>query len=406
MQHRRIIKRGPIVVATQEDGSMDPSSTSTQGLFLDDTRFLSLFQVLLNGVKPVLMGSSEEILFEASFMFTNPELPGVAARSLGVIQHNTIQDSQVQVAINLSNWSMKTAEFELSIEVATDFFDSFEARGVKRLKRGDLHEPRATDNRVFLEYVGLDGVTRTTTIEVKPAMQRFEEHAMYFPVTLEPNERKDIEICISMHQRATKDVKQGRAPELAHASKPGWFDDVTTITTSNASVNAVIRRSIDDLQVLMLEFEDGWVPAAGLPRFAVPFGRDSLITGLQTLVWNPHLSRDVLRFLAHRQGKEENPWNYEQPGKIMHEMHTGELARLKEVPFGLFYGSVDSTPLFLVLGGEYVRWTGDMALYRELEPHFDAAWKWIDDYGNIDGSGYVQYQAHTPPKLSTAALTV
>jgi glycogen debranching enzyme len=156
----------------------------------------------------------------------------------------------------------------------------------------------------------------------------------------------------------------------------------------------------------MTEFPDDWVPAAGLPRFAVPFGRDSLITGLQTLMWNPHIARSVLRFLARRQGQTDSDFNYEQPGKIMHELHTGELARLKAVPFGQFYGSVDSTVLFLVLGGEYIRWTDDLGLYHELKENFERAWEWIDKYGDIDGSGYVQYKAHTPPRVSTAALTV
>jgi glycogen debranching enzyme len=114
----------------------------------------------------------------------------------------------------------------------------------------------------------------------------------------------------------------------------------------------------------------------------------------------------VLYFLAKTQGKTENPWNYEQPGKIMHEMHTGELARLKEIPFGLFYGSVDSTPLFLILAGEYIRWTQDMKIYHDLKPNLEAAWSWITNYGYIDGSGYLQYKAHTPPKMSSAALTV
>jgi glycogen debranching enzyme len=406
MQHRRIIKRGPIVLATHEDGSMDPSSPSSQGLFLDDTRFLSLFQVLLNGVQPVLMGSSEEILFEASFIFTNPELPGVAARDLGLQQHNRIEDSAVKIELSVLNWSLKQAELELSIEVGADFFDSFEARGVKRLRRGTLKEPKAEDKRVTLEYEGLDDVIRTTTIEVSPAMERFDDQAMYFHLQLEPAETKAVEVCVSMRQRAVKGAHLGQEPERVRAAKPSWFDESSSITTSNASVNAILARSIADLQVLLMEYEDGWVPAAGLPRFAVPFGRDSLITGLEALMWNPHISRDVLRFVAHRQGKEENPWNYEQPGKIMHEMHTGELARLKEVPFGLFYGSVDSTVLFLVLGGEYLRWTGDYELYQELEKNFDAAWKWIDEFGCIDGSGYVQYKAHTPPRLSSAALTV
>jgi glycogen debranching enzyme len=406
VQHRRIIKRGPVVFAAQEDGSLDPSSPSTQGLFFADTRYLSTFRMLLNGLQPILMGSSEEILFESSFIFTNPQLSGVPERALGILQRNTIEADAVDIVLTTVNWSLAPVEFEVSIDVDCDFFDSFEARGVKRLKRGDLKRPRFEDDCVRLEYIGLDGVVRTTTIAVTPKMNRFADGRMYFDISLKAGKRTSLQLNIKLAQHAAAGSSTARGPLVSSSPKPPWFDSCTTLVTSNASVNAVIRRSIDDLEVLMTEFPDDWVPAAGLPRFAVPFGRDSLITGLQTLMWNPRIARGVLRFLAKRQGVTESEFNYEQPGKIMHELHTGELAHLKAVPFGLFYGSVDSTVLFLVLGGEYIRWTDDLDLYHELKDNFDRAWEWVDKYGDIDGSGYVQYKAHTPPRVSTAALTV
>lgn len=406
MQHRRIIKQGPVVLATREDGSMDPSAPSSQGLFLADTRYLSRFQIRVNDLVPLLLGSSEEILFESAYLQTNPDLTGIPAHSIGILQHNKIAEGAVQIDITLANWSLETIELDVSIEVDCDFFDSFEARGVKRLVRGQIMTPRTTANSVRLEYVGLDHVTRATEITTDPPMHRFTDKRMYFPVSIETNERTKIRLDLKLIEQAPEGVSLQPEPRVARVPKPDWFDQATRITTSDPLVNTILRRSVDDLEVLLIEFPDAWVPAAGLPRFSAPFGRDCLITGLETLAWNPVLSRNVLRFLAHRQGREDNPWNYEQPGKIMHEMHTGELARLKEVPFGLFYGSVDATPLFLVLGAEYLRWTGDLDLYRELQPHFQAAWEWIDKYGDIDGSGYVQYQAHTPPAVSSAALTV
>ncbi|MGI8824059.1 MAG: amylo-alpha-1,6-glucosidase [Chloroflexota bacterium] len=406
MQHRRIIKQGPVVLASNEDGSMDSSAPSSQGLFLEDTRYLSTFQIRIDGALPLLLGSSEEILFEASFLQTNPDLPNLSARGIGLLQKNTINDGAVRIDLTVANWSREPQSVEISIEVGSDFFDFFEARGVKRLKRGEMRQPEATADGVKLEYLGLDHVLRTTHIAVDPPMTRFDQSRMYFQLEIGVNDRKGIGLSVTLKEEAEERVSLQPAPEITRHPKPPWFDDCTRTTLSNARVEAILQRSIDDLEVLLTEFPEGWVPAAGLPRFGVPFGRDSLITGLETLVWNHHLSRDVLRFLAARQGKENNPWNYEQPGKIMHEMHTGELARLKEVPFGLFYGSVDATPLFLVLGAEYIRWTGDLELFRELKPNFEAAWTWIDEYGDIDGSGYVQYQAHTPPKLSSAALTV
>jgi len=407
VQHRRIIKQGPVSLATREDGSMDPSGPSSQGLFLGDTRFLSTFQVRLNDVDLVLVGSSEEILFEASYLQTNQALSDIPPRGIGILQHNTIEEGAVRIAVTLANWAVKPVAVELSVEVDSDFYDSFEARGVKRLKRGQLKEPVCTADTLRLEYVGLDNITRVTEINVNPPMARFTDRRLYFPIKLEVAERKMVTLEIKLIEKAGDDVMRLQPePEIAKQPKPQWFDEGSTMQTSNNTVNTILQRSLNDLEVLLIEFPGCWVPAAGLPRFGVPFGRDCLLTGLETLLWNPTMSRDILRFLAKTQGKEENPWNYEQPGKIMHEMHTGELARLNEIPFGRFYGSVDSTPLFLAVGAEYIRWTGDLDLYHELKPHFDAAWKWIDHYGNIDGSGYIQYQAHTPPKMSTAALTV
>lgn len=409
MQHRRIIKRGPVVLATTENGSIDPSSVSTQGLFLGDTRYLSLFKIRLNGVEPVLLGSSEEALFESSHLQTNPELTDLPARALGVVQHNRLEDGVVVIEIRLINWALKPVDFELSLDLDSDFFDSFETRGVMRVKRGDVMPPNVTPERLELSYVGLDGVRTRTEIGVSPAMARFEDRKMYFPISLDTENRTRTTIRLELH--LTVEAPEGEELPAGPLTMTGdarceWFDAGTQIETSNSDVQAILHRSFEDLEILLTRFPEGWVPAAGLPRFAVPFGRDSLFTGLQTLIWNPELARSVLRFLASRQGKEENPWNYEQPGKIMHEMHTGELARLKEVPFGLFYGSVDSTVLYLLLGAEYVQWTGDLDLYHELKPSFQAAWGWIDNYGDIDGSGYVQYQAHTPPRASSAALTV
>jgi len=413
MQHRRIIKEGPIVLATSEDGSMDPGAMASQGIFLGDTRFLSTFQLRLNGCEPILLGSTEQDLFVVAYLFSNPALDGIPERSLGILQQNRLQErtgglADVHANIALLNWSLDTVELEVSIELSSDFFDSFEARGVHRLKRGQILEADVGQDSVTLAYVGLDGVRDSTRIRANPPMAAFKDSCMLFPVKLTANARTEIhlEFTLASDTQHATEALAGPQPEITGRRTPPWFDRATKIAVANDVFDEILHRSINDLEALLTEFPNAWVPAAGLPRFAVPFGRDAIITGLQTLSWNPALSRDVLRFLADRQGKEENPWNYEQPGKIMHEMHTGELARLREIPFGLFYGSVDSTPLFLVLGAEYLRWTQDLEWFRQLKPSFDAAWQWIDRYGDIDGSGYIQYAAHTPPKASSAALTV
>jgi len=406
MQHRRIIKQGPIVLATNEDGSMDPTSASSQGLFRADTRYLSTFRLRINDSIPLLLGSTEEDLYQASFLQTNDQVGSLSARGVGILQRNSISGDCVRIEVTLANWSLKPVSIELSMEVDSDFFDSFEARGVKRLKRGEVFPAEVSAKSVKLRYLGLDKVTRTTEIRTTPDMRSYDSKCMRFCLDVGLNERKTVTLELQLHEEPEDGIGIQASPEIAAHPTPDWFSNSAHITVDNARISAVLDRSVEDLQTLLMEFPEGWVPAAGLPRFGVPFGRDSIITAIETLMWNPRMAHDTLRFLAARQGKENNPWNYEQPGKIMHEMHTGELARLKEVPFGLFYGSVDATPLFLVLAGEYIRWTSDLDLYHGIEENLEAAWEWIDKYGQIDGSGYIQYQAHTPPELSSAALTV
>src|SRR5581483_5953315 len=257
-----------------------------------------------------------------------------------------------------------------------------------------LLDPEVSKDSVTLGYVGLDNVKDTTVVKSDPPMDRFENSRLRYDMRMKGNERQTIhlEFRLCSDSMEADEPLASPQPEITGERVPPWFQEATTIVADDQVVTEIMTRSIDDLEALITEFPNAWFPCAGLPRFAVPFGRDGIFTALETIAWNPAVARDVLIFLAERQGKEENPWNYEQPGKIMHEMHTGELARLREVPFGLFYGSVDSTPLFLVLGAEYIRWTQDLELFRKLKPHFDAAWRWTETYGDIDGSGYIQYQ--------------
>jgi glycogen debranching enzyme len=406
MEHRRIIKQGGIVVCSQEDGSMDPAAANSQGLYFSDTRFLSKFQLYLNGLKPRLLGSTEESLFHAVFLHTNPDLTDLPTRSLGIRQETKVEAGVVTFQIGVINWTMRPAEVELSIEIDADFWDSFEARGVKREQRGQSFDPQATANTLEMKYVGLDHATRTTRIETTTDMARYDQGRMHFPLQIEPHAYAIIELRVVCTIDAVEGADHAYTPVLSGPVAPDWFDNATGVKFSNRIIQQIHDRSVEDLRILITEFPGLWAPAAGLPRFAVPFGRDSLFTSIETLCWNPRIAHDVLYFLSAVQGKEENPFTYEQPGKIMHELHTGELARLKEIPFGLFYGSVDSTALFLMAAAEYIAWTGDLDLYHDLKPNFDAAWKWISDYSNIDGSGYVQYKAHTAPKMRSAALTV
>src|SRR5436305_3903161 len=197
MEHRRIIKQGAIVFATHEDGSIDPIGSFSQGLFVGDTRFLSHFKIYLNGLKPQLMGSSEEELHRSGFLHTNPDLTGVPARSIGVAQRNSIEDGVVTIWLLLSNRTVQQVDFDLSIELDADFYDSFETRGVKRQKRGRTFDVETTNSSLKMQYVGLDGARRSTQVEIDPAMDRMENDRLIFPVSLGPDAISTITLKIT-----------------------------------------------------------------------------------------------------------------------------------------------------------------------------------------------------------------
>ena len=196
--------------------------------------------------------------------------------------------------------------------------------------------PSLTRGILSMEYIGLDNVKRITRIVSDRPVDRFEDGKLVFDLDLSPNSRTDTTISIDCRTEVPAGTAEMYGPRSTGALQPPWFNEATRLEVGNRVVRRVLARGMEDLRILMTEFPDLWVPSAGLPRFAVPFGRDSLFTGLETLIWNPRILHDVLRFLAHVQGKEENEFNYEQPGKILHEMHTGELANLRAIPFGRF----------------------------------------------------------------------
>ncbi len=183
------------------------------------------------------------------------------------------------------------------------------------------------------------------------------------------------------------------------ASYHEWLSSCTKVFTNNEFFNAMIERSLSDIRLLMIDSEAGRFVTAGAPWFNCLFGRDSIITSLQMLAFNPQIARNTLRLLARWQGKEIDGWRDEEPGKILHELRTGEMASLDEIPMNPYYGTIDATPLFLVLAGEYVAWTGDLELISELEPNLRTALEWLDNYGDADKCGYVEYCKRSPKGL-------
>jgi glycogen debranching enzyme len=291
------------------------------------------------------------------------------------------------------NHGLDTLELPVSIEFDADFKDIFEVRGNVRERKGRKLETEVQSNSVLIRYEGLDYLVRRTLIQVDVAPQRSSESAFEFDLELRSKEHFAIQLQISSGSDASAQsfVGYGDALTSARFELAGLASSFPQIASSNSRFNDWIARSLSDLEMMIAGNPEQNYPYAGVPWFSTVFGRDGIITALQTLWLNPSIAKGVLDFLAETQAERSDPKNDAEPGKILHEMRRSEMAALGEVPFGKYYGSVDATPLFVVLAGAYYDRTGDRVTIEKLWPHLQRALRWIDDYGDIDGDGFVEY---------------
>ena len=296
--------------------------------------------------------------------------------------------------ILVRNFDVRPHELTLRVEFGADFADLFEVRGQKRSRRGQVSVERPSDASIALRYLGLDGVERVTSLAFEPAPNRLGDTTALFKFSLAPGQGARLVLRIACDLRSQGDSVARRFYTSLRTARRTLRDSsgrAASLDSSNSLFNEIARRSVADLYMLITQTEHGSYPFAGIPWFSTPFGRDGLLTALFTLWIDPAIAQGVLRFLAATQASEVDPERDAEPGKILHEMRDGEMARLGEVPFARYYGSVDATPLFVVLTGEYFRRTGDLATVRALWPHVQAALQWIDTYGDPDGDGFVEY---------------
>ena len=420
-------------------GDIAAHNVDGQGLYWRDTRFLSLYELTLEGGRPQLLAATGEHSFMTTLQFANAAFQtadGVAvpARTISIRRNRFIRGG-LHERVGLFNYNRFAVRLRVTLAFGSDFRDMFDVRGyLRRVKHGAIDLPRRHGSSVVLGYTGLDGVRRETAIhfDQQPSevvVREPDPAPSEPPVTLpgisgagDPRAEApvrpptatvafDLELLPGRYAALTfrivpsvADVPRRDVGEpsldaeflLIRGSYERWEASCTSLTTDHEILNAVLRRSLYDLRLLSDQVTGGYLPSAGIPWFSVPFGRDSLITALQTLCLQPDIARATLQFLAAHQGAVVDDWRDEEPGKILHEIRLGELATLGQVPHSPYYGSVDATPLYLVTLGEYLRWTGDWALGRELRPNVVAALRWIDEFGDLDGDGYVEYLCRSP----------
>jgi glycogen debranching enzyme len=404
---RRALKHDDTFAVLDSHGDMGVSAGGLDGIFDKDTRYLSRLELLLNGMEPLLLGSN--LRDDNSLLTIDLTNPDVYFEKHLVLEKDTLHiirtiflwRGTAYQRLGMQNHGNQHVGINLSLSFGNDFADLFEVRGMRRQRRGKS-DVKVDSSVTVLDYVGLDGVARRTTLSFDPAPKYLDRGVATYALALPPGQRKSIFMTVECNAVETAPPTRPffRGMHAASRELEAAAQGATTIRTSNQLFNKVLCRSAADLSMLTTSTPEGSYPYAGIPWYSTTFGRDGLITALQMLWCDPGIALGVLRRLAAYQSGTYDSSSDAQPGKILHEMRGGEMAALREIPFGLYYGSVDSTPLFVMLAGQYFERTGDLETLRLLWPNIEAALKWIDGPGDADGDGFVEYHRATEQGLA------
>jgi glycogen debranching enzyme len=368
------------------------------GLFDADTRLLSRLRLLIAGKRPSRLSSgvtSDNVLFV--FNGANRPVPPTGGRQvppgvLHVERRRLLWGGRLYERIRLINHNLDEVMVPVSLEFAADFCDMFEVRGMVRPKRGLMAQPELDGRRVAFAYHGLDDCTRRSVLAFSEPPYRLRPDRADFIAPMPPRTVFTLYLEVGPHCDDPPDRARFRAACAAARLAMRRRERIgARVRTSNRRFNRWIGQSRMDLALLTTQLPTGPYPYAGIPWFSTPFGRDGIISAWQMLLFHPDLARGVLAYLASRQATETNPFQDSQPGKIMHETRRGEMAAMREIPFGQYYGGVDTTPLFVALAGAYARRTGDLAFIRGIWPNLKAAVAWLDDYADSNADGLIDY---------------
>ncbi len=405
-----VIKQGDIFFLTNRDGNVPLLGPHGYGLYYHDCRYLNGYEFKIAGATYSALAAAAEQDFMTVFQFTNPNISVVGrdlihAEQIGV-EWETIIDSDnlaLYDELTFHNFGFEQEiEFPVSFTYRAEFEDIFVVRGMLSGRIGERFDPIWEDHTLGLVYHGADDLYRSVAIHFAPSPLTTEETTAYFLVRLKPRETKRIRIAsiIAESPEITEvGPKPYHPPSLERTklrlqqSSEEWIRNRTQFQSDSLPLNRLMARSFRDLRMLQSKIGDHEYFTAGLPWFGALFGRDSLITAIQTLAFDQQSAANTLRLLANYQGQQLNPSRDEQPGKILHELRVGEPARMNLIPFSPYYGTVDATPLFLVLVGLHAAWSGDLTLFHELRSPIELALEWLAKYGDLNGDGFIEYQS-------------
>jgi glycogen debranching enzyme len=396
---RRSLKHDDTFIVLDSHGDIGASAGGPDGLFNADTRYLARLELVLDEVQPLLLGSNMRDDNSALAVdLTNPDVYRngrivLQKDMLHIVRTIFLWRGTAYQRIGVQNHGDRPASFDLTLLFDNDFADLFEVRGEKRPRRGIGSSKLLGPADVLFEYRGLDDGRRGTALHLDPRPTRLAVNAATYHLDLAQHEVASLFVAASCNKPAGFKPAPFFRGLLAHRREMRrQTAGAASIETSNNIFNEVLCQSMADLNILTTDTPQGRYPYAGIPWYSTTFGRDGIITALQMLWIDPRIARGVLRRLAFYQAKSTDPLADAEPGKILHEMRGGEMAALREVPFAQYYGSVDATPLFVLLAGLYFERTGDEETLIELWPSIEAALGWIDGPGDPDRDGFVEYQ--------------
>jgi len=406
-----VLKDNDAFIVTDPRGDLPAVLAGEFGYYHGGTRHLSGLELRLHGEPPQVLdsGMSADDGFLLVEMVNGSawdvEVDGLTRRvprnSIFVRREIALVEDVLVQRFVLHNFDLHPIEVELSLLVAADFADMFEVRGVERKERGRMLPPRVSPTQLVLRYRGLDRVLRTSELRVEPPAAKADRGRLDFALRLEPGQdrvlRLEVRPAASAPQRGG--AEPAAAGPLSGDGRTGRtapkIEPLPRVRTSHEGLSRVLERALRDVVLMLSRTADGLYPYAGIPWYGAPFGRDGSITALQLLPWMPDVARGVLLFQARHQARDFDDFTDREPGKIFHELRTGEMANLREIPFVPYYGSADSTPLFLILAREYVRASGDLRLLKRLWGHVLLAVEWMERHGDLDGDGLIEYRARS-----------
>jgi glycogen debranching enzyme len=397
-----VLKEEGVFLMSLRDGTIPVTGTHPLGLYLDDCRHLSGHELRVAGVMPRLLVASAPTGAEAIYELTNPDIVLADGRELPLqtlqvrLERRLLSEGRLRERVHVRLHGREAVDLNLELTVGADFRPMFAIRGIVDVPPAAVELERVEDGLRFAATTS-DDVRRSTTVFVDRPPTAVEDRTLRFALHLEPGGSDDVRL---EYIFGSGGPDASRSPSAGAAGGDGLgISSPTRVHTDDELFNRVIRRSVIDLRMLRSRLEGDAYFAAGVPWFATLFGRDSLITAIETLGLVPDVGAQTLRALGARLGRRVDPIHEEEPGKVLHEFRVGEVAARDLTPLTRYYGTVDATPLFLCLVAEHADWSGSLDLFRELRGAVDAALGWIERYGDHDGDGLLDYRAGTPDGL-------